>query len=45
MARRFSFDNAEDIKRLTESPFESLDKSTGTYVLKPEYQGYGATIE
>lgn len=39
------FDNAEDIKRLTESPFESLDKSTGTYVLKPEYQGYGATIE
>lgn len=39
------FDNAEDIKRLTESPFKSLDKSTGTYVLKPEYQGYGATIE
>lgn len=39
------FDNAEDIKRLTESPFESLDKSIGTYVLKPEYQGYGATIK
>lgn len=39
------FDNAEDIKRLTESPFESLNKSTGTYVLKPEYQGYGATIK
>lgn len=38
-------ENAEKIQKLTESPFESLDKATGTYVLKPEYQGYGATIE
>lgn len=38
-------ENAEKIQKLTESPFENLDKSNGTYVLKPEYQGYGATIE
>lgn len=38
-------ENAERIQKLDASPFESLDKSTGTYVLKPEYQGYGATIE
>ena len=38
-------ENAEKIQKLDASPFESLDKSTGTYVLKPEYQGYGATIE
>lgn len=40
-----SLENAEKIQKLDASPFESLDKSTGTYVLKPEYQGYGATIE
>lgn len=38
-------ENAKPIQKLTESPFEFLDKSTGTYVLKPKYQGYGATIE
>lgn len=38
-------ENAEKIQKLDASPFESLDKSTGTYVLKPEYQGYGAAIE
>ena len=38
-------ENAEKIQKLTESPFEFLDKSTGTYVLKSKYQGYGATIE
>lgn len=38
-------ENAEKIQKLDASPFKSLDKSTGTYVLKPEYQGYGATIE
>lgn len=38
-------ENAERIQKLDASPFETLDKSTGTYVLKPEYQGYGATIE
>lgn len=38
-------DNAKNIRSLDASPFETLDKSTGTYVLKPEYQGYGATIE
>jgi len=38
-------ENAEKIQKLDASPFETLDKSTGTYVLKPEYQGYGATIE
>lgn len=46
VARRYSsLENAEKIQKLDASPFESLDKSTGTYVLKPEYQGYGATIE
>ena len=38
-------ENAKPIQKLTESPFEFLDKSTGTYVLKPKYQGYGATIK
>lgn len=38
-------ENAEKIQKLDASPFETLDKLTGTYVLKPEYQGYGATIE
>lgn len=38
-------ENAEKIQKLDASPFKSLDKSTGTYILKPEYQGYGATIE
>ncbi len=39
-------ENAENIVKLTEeSPFESVDVTNGTYVLKPEYQGYGATIE
>lgn len=38
-------ENAEKIQKLDASPFKSLDKPTGTYVLKPEYQGYGATIE
>lgn len=38
-------ENAEKIQKLDASPFKSLDKSTGKYVLKPEYQGYGATIE
>ena len=38
-------ENAKPIQKLTESPFEFLDKSTGTYVLKSKYQGYGATIE
>lgn len=38
-------ENAEKIQKLDASPFEFLDKSTGTYVLKPKYQGYGATIE
>lgn len=38
-------ENAEKIQKLDASPFESLDKPTGTYVLKPEYQGYGAAIE
>lgn len=38
-------ESAEPIQKLTASPFETLDKSTGTYVLKPDYQGYGATIE
>lgn len=37
--------NAEKIQKLDASPFEFLEKSTGEYVLKPEYQGYGATIE
>ena len=38
-------ENAEKIQKLDASPFKSLDKSTGTYVLEPEYQGYGAAIE
>lgn len=38
-------DNAKNIRSLDASPFKTLDKSTGTYVLKTEYQGYGATIE
>lgn len=38
-------ENAEKIQKLDASPFKSLDKSTGTYILKPEYQGYGAAIE
>ena len=38
-------ENAEKIQKLDASPFESLNKSTGTYVLKPKYQGYGATIK
>lgn len=38
-------ENAEKIQKLDASPFKSLDKSTGTYILEPEYQGYGATIE
>lgn len=38
-------ENAEKIQKLDASPFKSLDKLTGTYVLKPEYQGYGAAIE
>lgn len=40
-----SKESSEEFDQLDASPFESLDKSTGTYVLKPEYQGYGATIE
>ena len=38
-------ENAEKIQKLDASPFKSLEKSTGTYVLEPEYQGYGAAIE
>ena len=40
-------ENSNEFEQLSESPFESesLNKSTGTYVLKPEYQGYGATIK
>lgn len=38
-------ENAEKIQKLTESPFVTVDAVNGTYVLKPEYQGYGATIE
>lgn len=38
-------DNAEEIKKLDASPFDILNQPTGTYVLKTEYQGYGATIE
>lgn len=38
-------ENAEKIQKLDASPFKSWDKLTGTYVLEPEYQGYGATIE
>lgn len=38
-------DGAKDVTVLQESPFESLLEPSGTYVLKPEYQGYGATIE
>ena len=40
-------ENSNEFEQLSESPFESesLKKSTGTYVLKPEYQGYGATIK
>ena len=38
-------DGATDVTVLQESPFESLLEPSGTYVLKPEYQGYGATIE
>lgn len=38
-------ENAEKIQKLDASPFKSLDKLTGTYVLEPEYQGYGATIK
>lgn len=38
-------ENSNEFEQLSESPFESLHKATGTYVLKPEYQGYGATIE
>ena len=40
-----SKESSEEFDQLDASPFKSLDKSTGTYVLKPEYQGYGATIE
>ena len=42
-----SKESSEEFDQLDASPFdfESLDKSTGTYVLKPEYQGYGATIK
>lgn len=38
-------DGAEDVTVLQESPFESLSEPNGMYVLKPKYQGYGATIE
>lgn len=39
-------ENAEKIQKLDASPFEPLSEpNDGTYVLKPEYQGYGATIE
>lgn len=38
-------ENAEKIQKLDVSPFKSLNESTGTYVLKPKYQGYGATIK
>lgn len=38
-------ENAEKIQKLDASPFKSFNTSTGTYVLEPEYQGYGATIE
>lgn len=38
-------DGAKDVTVLQESPFESLLEPSGTYVLKPKYQGYGATIE
>ena len=38
-------DNAKNIRSLDASPFETFNTSTGTYVLKSEYQGYGATIE
>lgn len=38
-------DGAEDVTVLQESPFESLAEPNGMYVLKPKYQGYGATIE
>lgn len=40
-----SKESSEEFDQLDASPFDSLDKSTGTYVLKPEYQGYGATIK
>lgn len=40
-----SKESSEEFDQLDASPFKSLDKSTGTYVLEPEYQGYGATIE
>lgn len=38
-------DNAKNIRSLGASPFKTFNTSTGTYVLEPEYQGYGATIE
>ena len=38
-------ESAEQIQKLTESPFATLDEAKGMYVLKPEYQDYGATIE
>ena len=38
-------DNAKNIRSLDASPFETFNTSTGTYVLKSEYQGYGATIK
>lgn len=40
-----SKESSEEFDQLDASPFETLDKSTGTYVLKSEYQVYGATIE
>lgn len=40
-----SKESSEEFDQLDASPFKSLDESTGTYVLEPEYQGYGATIK
>lgn len=40
-----SKESSEEFDQLDASPFESLEESTGTYVLKPKYQGYGATIK
>lgn len=40
-----SKESSEEFDQLDASPFKTFNTSTGTYVLKPEYQGYGATIE
>ena len=40
-----SKESSEEFDQLDASPFKSLDESTGTYILEPEYQGYGAAIK